>query len=464
VGRAPFARRTRVVFILVAFPTAFLLCASPRAESLEDPSPEKVDAIFSEWDKPRSPGCALGVIRKSRFIYQKGYGMANLDWDIPITPSTVFYVGSVSKQFTAAGILLLAREGKLSLDDDIRKYLPEMPAYEAPVTVRHLVHHTSGVRDIYAVMDLAGLRVADVFSDEDALTLLAGQRSLNFKPGDEFLYSNGGYFLLSEIVERSSGKSFSEYTRQEVFGPLGMKDSHFHNDASHIVKRRALSYAPDGAGGFEQNYLGNFNKVGPGGLYTTVDDLLPWDENFYENRIGGDGFTDALLTRGVLNNGEELDYAFGIRDTEYQGLRVISHSGGMMGFRADVMRFPEERFSVMCLCNLGNIVPGELTRKVANLYLADRFRGGLEEYAGSYRSDDLQVTYDIVFRDGALHVDRPTAPDGSLAPAGEDRFRVYRSWILEFVRDGGSRISGFTVNMGRAKGVQFVREAPTGGE
>ena len=448
-------RRDKASLVVAGLASAVFL-SSPHANALDEPSAAKVDAIFAEWDREDSPGCALGVIREGRFIYQKGYGTANLDWDIPIATSTVFYVGSVSKQFTAASVALLVRDGRISLEDDIRTHLPEMPEYEAPVTVRHLIHHTSGVRDLYAVMDLAGLRVADVLSDDEALKLLARQRSLNFEPGAEYLYSNGGYFLLSEIVERASGKSLHEYASARIFGPLGMTDTHFHDDASHIVERRAMSYAPDGEGGFEQNYLGNFDKVGAGGLYTTVNDLLAWDENFYENRIGGDAFTEFLLERGVLNGGEKLDYAFGIRDTEYQGLRMVAHSGSMMGFRADFIRFPEQRFSVACLCNLGSITPAELTRKVAHLYLAEDFRAKLEPYAGRYRNDDLEVTANIVVRDGSLHLERPGVPDSRIVFAGKDSFRVYRNWAVEFVRDA-SGISGFTVNMGRARGVWFAR-------
>ena len=444
--------------VAAALASAIFL-GSPQAQALEEPSAAKVDAIFAEWNREDSPGCALGVIREGRFIYQKGYGAANLDWDIPITTSTVFYAGSVSKQFTAASVALLARDGELSLEDDIRTHLPEMPEYPAPVTVRHLIHHTSGVRDLYAVMDLAGLRVADVLSDEEALKLLARQRSLNFEPGAEYLYSNGGYFLLSEIVERASGKSLHDYASERIFAPLEMTDSHFHDDASHIVERRAMSYAPDGEGGFEQNYLGNFDKVGAGGLYTTVNDLLAWDENFYENRIGGNGFTEFLLEPGVLNDGEKLDYAFGIRDTEYQGLRMVAHAGSMMGFRADFIRFPEQRFSVACLCNLGTIRPSELTRKVAHLYLAEEFRATLEPYAGRYRNDDVEVTANIIVRDGSLHLERPGVPDGRLVFAGKDSFRVYRNWAVEFIRDA-SGISGFAVNMGRAKGVWFARATP----
>ena len=343
--------------------------ALPAAVWAQNPTPAQIDALFAEWDRPGSPGCVLGVMRDGAMVYERGYGFANLDWDVPITPETVFYVGSISKQFTAASAMLLVRDGRLDLDADIRTYLPEMPAYERPVTVRHLVHHTSGVRDLYGAMGDAWLRVEDVFPDSAALALLAARDSLDFLPGEKYSYSNGGYFLLKTIIERVSGQSLREFADARIFGPLGMRDTHFHDRPGHVVERRAMSYAPDSAGSFVQNYMSNFDKVGAGGLYSTVRDLLRWDGIFYDDVIGGAGFADALLQRGVLANGDTLAYAFALNDTNYRGLRLISHSGSMMGFRADFIRFPAQHLSVAALCNLGTIQPSRLTRAVAALYL-----------------------------------------------------------------------------------------------
>ena len=351
-----------------------LLPLTAEAGAAQNPPPQKIDAIFTEFDHSGSVGCAVGVARNGEFVYKKGYGYANLDWDIPITPSTVFYMGSVSKQFTATAIALLAHEGKLNLDDDIREYLPEMPRRDPPVTIRHVVHHMSGVPDMYRVMGQNGLSTWDRFSRLEALELLAEQE-LDFGPGEKYQYSNGGYFLLSMVVERASGKSLREYTTEKIFQPLGMNDTHFHDDPVHIVKRRAMSYGTreEGEQGVEgeyyQSYQGNFALPGAGGLYSTVEDLLQWDRNYSSNQLGGSDLMDLVHTKGVLNNGEELSYAFAIREGEHRGLTTWGHSGSYMGFKTFYVRYPEQRFSVWVLCNMGEIVPVNYGRQVAELFL-----------------------------------------------------------------------------------------------
>lgn len=361
----PSARSAAATSLCLA---AALVSAIPTAA--QDPSPAQVDAIFQEFDRSDSPGCVLGVYRDGELVYESGYGMANLDWGIEIDPSTVFYVGSVSKQFTAAAIALLARGGQLSLGDDIRKFLPELPEYDATVTVGHLVHHTGGMMDMYAAMMDSGMNIFDPIENAEAIDVLAS-KPLDFVPGDRFSYSNGGYFLLSQIVERVSGMSFTDFTTTNIFEPLGMSDTHFHGDAGHIVSRRAMSYEAGDSGEYRQNYVSTFGFVGQGGLYTTVGDLIKWDRNFYESRVGGAGFRGFVETPGVLNDGEAIDYAFGLRHAEYRGQPTVGHSGGMMGFRAYMERFPEQHFTVSALCNQGEINPGALSRKVADLYLAD---------------------------------------------------------------------------------------------
>ncbi len=285
----------------------------------------KVDKLFAPWDKPDSPGCSLGVIKDGRFIYRRGYGMANLDHSIPLSPTSVFYIASTSKQFAAASVALLARQGKISLDDDIRKYLPEMPRYQRPVTIRQLVHHTSGIRDYLTLMSLAGMRYEDIYSEEEMVALPARQKELNFTPGDEHLYSNSGYFLLSVIVKRASGKSLRQFADEQIFKPLGMSHTHFHDDRAMVVKNRVTSYFPQKEGGFGVHVNNNFDKVGDGGLLTTIEDLARWDRNFYDYRVGGKELVDQLLTPGELNNGEKLQYAFGLNvgpsGFEYQRAR-----------------------------------------------------------------------------------------------------------------------------------------------
>jgi CubicO group peptidase (beta-lactamase class C family) len=314
----------------------------------------RVDKLFAQWNKSDSPGCALGIVRDGQLIYKHGYGMANLDYSIPISPQSIFNIESMAKQFTAMGILLLAKQGKLSLDDDMQKYLPELPRYQSPITIRHLIHHTSGIRDYWDLVELAGMRGENVhLTEADFLGLIARQKELNFKPGEEYLYSNSGYFLLGLIVKRVSGKSLREFAGEKIFKPLGMNNTQFVDDRTLVVKNRAAAYLPTGNGGFSAA-IPTDDPVGDGGLYTTVEDLFLWDQNFYDNRLGGgpDLITEEL-SLGKLNNGEKIDYAFGLAVEEYKGLKTILHGGSGSGFAATMIRFPEQKFSVMCFCNAG---------------------------------------------------------------------------------------------------------------
>lgn len=467
--------------LLVALSSLALLAPAARAQTFAaDP---RVDRLFAQWDKPGSPGCAVGVIRDGRIVYQRGYGMANLDYDIPNSPRMVYYIGSDSKQFTAAAIALLSLQGKLGLDDDIRKYLPEMPDYRAtygvPVTIRNVVHHTSGLRDIYTLMGLAGIRMEDVMTDEAALALIARQKELNFKPGTDYLYSNSGYWLLGQIVERITGQSLRVYADEQIFKPLGMTDTHFHDDPGHVMKNRAMSYEPDGAGGFRISYLQNFDKIGAGGLYSTVEDLAKWDENFYSHRVGGPELQRLIHTRGVLAKGDTISYAFGNNVDMYRGLRIDDHGGSLMGYKAHILRFPGERFSVIETCNLGSINPGPIARQVAEIYLGDRMGppatpterrsratartvapGAAEvtRLAGDYYSDELDVTYRVVAKDGGLVLRRPNLRDAALLMQDRDTFRAQGDGIVLHVEPSGdARASSFTVQAGRVTNIRFRR-------
>jgi len=331
---------------------------------------DKVDKLFETWDSTVSPGVSLAIIHNGEIIYKRGYGMANLEHNVPITPETVFRIGSTSKQFTAACIAILSLQGKLSLDDDIRKYIPELPAYDKPITVRHLVHHISGIRDYLGLAYLSGKSEDDFYSPEDSVAMIARQKGLNFIPGDEHLYSNSGYFLLGVIVFRTSGKSLNAFAQEHIFKPLGMKSTHFHDDYTMIVKKRADGHAKSENGFKILNTT--LNHVGDGGVFTTIEDLYLWDQAFYNNKLGKE-LMDLMHQNGVLNNGKKLEYAFGLNVGQYRGLKLVSHGGAFVGFRADMIRFPEENFSVICLANLASINPSKLCRQVADIYLADKF-------------------------------------------------------------------------------------------
>jgi CubicO group peptidase (beta-lactamase class C family) len=466
-------QRARLVAV-----TAIITAAVPAEGQSRPPRDARIDSIFSQWDREDSPGCALGVVRDGRFVYERGYGMANLDYGIPNSPRMVYYVGSVSKQFTAASVVLLAAEGRIQLDDPVRKYVPELPDY-GRLTIRNLIHHTSGIRDIYGLMDLAGLRMEDVLPDGEALSLIAAQKQLNFAPGDEYLYSNSGYWLLGQIVERVSGASLREYAREKIFEPLGMSHTHFHDDPGHVMKDRVVSYARGNDGSWRIADLPNFDKIGAGGLYTTVEDLLKWDQNFYEPRVGGRAFLAEMHTRGVLNNGDTLDYASGLTIASHRGLPVVRHSGSLMGFRADLVRYPDQRLTVITLCNLANIVPAALADRVAAVFLGDRMtpetpsaggqRGGargaaapayspasLQPYTGEYRSEEVRATWTVARRGNALVLERRAADPATLVATAQDVFRA-GSLELQFQLDSSGRASGFLVRAGRVQNIRFDR-------
>jgi CubicO group peptidase (beta-lactamase class C family) len=403
-----------------------------------DKSAEKADALFARWNKPDSPGCALAVIKDGQIVYKRGYGMANLDYGIPISSVSVFNIASVSKQFTAMSIALLAKQGKLSLDDDIHKYLPEFPQDQSQVTIRNLIHQTSGVRDYAHLMLAAGIKFQDA-PDDDVFKMLTRQKDLNFKAGEEYLYSNSNYFLLAQIVKRASGKSLREFAEENIFKPLGMVHTAFQNDGTEILKNRATGYSSRQPGGFSVEMAGSYH-VGAGGLLTTIDDLFLWDQNFYNNKLGGGAeLIQQFLTPGTLNSGKTAAYAFGLDVETYKGLKVFGHDGIYYGFSASMIRFPEQRFSAICLCNLSSIVSAMLTRQVADIYLAGEFKQNgsnialpepkivqvpekeLAAVSGSYFASANNNFRQIYVRNGKLLYSRGTS-ESELAPLGNNRF------------------------------------------
>ncbi|MEK6336728.1 MAG: serine hydrolase domain-containing protein [Acidobacteriota bacterium] len=439
----------------------------------------KVDQLFAMWDRRDSPGCALGVIKDGRFVYRRGYGMANLEHGVPIDLRTIFYIASMSKQFTAMSIALLARRGKLSLDDDIRKHLPEMPPYQKSPTVRDLIYHTSGIRDFIVLKYLSGFPIQAVNSDaemyetmaqtnnQEVLELIARQRELNFTPGEEFAYSNSNYLLLGEIVKRVSGKSLAEFADENIFQPLGMVNTHYSNDLMEVIKDRATGYTPVGKG-FAAARTNN-GTVGPAGLMTSVEDLLLWDRNFYQNQLsGGDpGLLDVILTPGRLNDGSKLSYAFGLVHYKYKGLEAVGHDGGFFGFKTSMNRFPSQKFTVICLCNVRNAPMDGLADQVADIYLTDQVRSTdtsaalpaqtvveLTEqepakYAGIYWNPVTEGLWMLFLKDGRL-VD-PGGGGSVLVPIGKNRFQVTGQpveLIFETPPNGGHPVRMLKVTRG----------------
>jgi len=450
-----------------------------------------VDEVFEDLTAPGSPGCALGVYRDGQIVYAKGYGLANVEESVPITPKSVFDIGSTSKQFTAASILLLEKQSKLSVNDDVRKYLPELPDYGNKITILHLLNHTSGLRDYLTLMELAGIHTDSVTTDQDALALIARQRALNFAPGTEWLYSNTGFLLLSTIVKRVSGKTLREFATENIFTPLGMAQTQYRDNHTSLIANRALAYdANEKNGGYTLN-VSYFEQTGDGAVHSSVEDLLKWDENFYTGQIGGKIFLAELQEHGRLNNGKVLDYAKGLNVAEYRGLHTVRHGGSWGGYRAELLRFPDQHFSVACLCNVGNANPARRANEVADVYLASLMKAKdpkkeldasrkkensgppltaeqLQAYVGDFWSEELGVTYRLRIEDGNLKLtavlDRAGLPRANnflpneLRHAGTDEFAIgRRSATLKFKRDGQSAASEFVLDAGRTTGMTFTR-------
>jgi CubicO group peptidase (beta-lactamase class C family) len=440
-----------------------------------------VDTLFAEWDAP-SPGCALGVFTNGAIAYSRGYGIADAEHDVRITPETVFYVGSLSKQFTAMTAALAIKAGKLSAADSIRRYLPELPEYAAAITVEHLLHHTSGLRDYNTLLDMAGRRGDEAYDNATVLRITARQRALNFQPGSEYLYSNTGYTLLASIVERAVGQPFAAFADEQIFRPLGMTVTHYHVDATRLVHARALAYER-GPGGRLLLDTPNNQRAGAGGLYTNIPDLLRWDENFYTGRVGGDDVLREMQTAGRLNDGKPLTYAWGLEIGRYRGLPIVEHGGALGGYRAHLLRFPSQHASIAVLCNLGGVAPDRLARQVADLVLADRFTGpadpasssvpsrserpeatstgrdasSLTPYTGSYYSDEIDATFAIAIDAAGLTLRREgDAEPHPMSPNGADQFRA-RDMTIRFERTDG-RVTAIVVDAGRVRGIRFVRK------
>ena len=420
------------------------VCAGASAQDTEELPPDvaaRVDAVFKLWNRDNTAGCAVSVARAGETVYARGFGMAHLEQPAPITPETIFEAGSVSKQFTASALVLLALDGKLSLDDPVHEYLPELPNFGAPITIRHLLTHTSGLRTFRPLVALRGRPDGfAVHTNAEVLALMARQRDLNFPPGEEYLYSNAPYILSVVLAERVSGQSFNDFTTERIFKPLGMTSTLWRNDFTQIVKGRATAYGSGRSGGLHTN-MANTEVFGNGGVLTTVGDLQRWNQELDEPKVLGQRFVDVLETPGRFNDGSLSDYALGLGIGEYRGEREIAHSGGTAGYRAWLARYPDrDRLSLALLCNHGDINPVAVGHRVIDVFLgpADEAADAesptprvevpledLERWADPYLHTHTDSIVRITVRGEALHFGSVRA-----TPLGEDRFAVGLSGVL----------------------------------
>ena len=428
-------------------------------------TPQKqIDQLFTAFNNQQTPGAAVAVTKDGKIIFKKGYGSADLEYNIPITPATVFHIASLSKQFTAFSILLLENEGKLSINDDVRKYIPEVPDFGKVITLNQLMHHTSGLRDQWDLLAMAGWRLDDIITKAQVLRLVSRQKDLNFNPGDEFVYCNTGFTLLAEVVARVSGQTFAEFTRTHIFEPLKMTSTLFYDDCEKIVKNRAYSYHADSTG-FKKSIL-SYSTVGATSLFTTVKDLSLWAMNF-ENPVVGKDILGKMNMKGILNKGDTINYAMGQGIGVYKGLKFNAHDGADAGYRSSLWRFPDQKFSVNVLSNLASFNPSGMAMRIADIYLKDKEITAPPKKEGEVKiapkatdNNNVKIDHDtlvaycgkyelqpgfaaiVSLKDDNLVVEAPGLPQTPMTPVSSTTFEVKAaSAIVTFVKDESGKIA-----------------------
>jgi CubicO group peptidase (beta-lactamase class C family) len=467
-------------------------CPQSLSSELERESlAEKVDEIFKEYDSPNTPGAAVAVMRDGTVVLSKGYGMAQLEYHIPITPETVFDIASMSKAFTGLAITMLEKQGHLSIDDEIHKYLPELPDFGKPIKIRDLLYHTSGLRDDLTLWVLSGNSIEDVITQKDLLALVQTQNQLNFPPGSKFGYSDTNYDLLAEIVSAVADESFSSWTERNIFAPLGMTSSRFVEDHAMLIENRARCYEKNDSGQYTNVTL-NMGWVGSSGMHTTLEDMTKWIANFGTRQVGGEEVFNALLTPGMLNNGERITYARGVRIEEHQGREAVMHSGTNGGFSCHIFYFPEDSLGVVVLSNCPSN-PWDMAAKVADLFLhqsandqsvantstapaqapSERIRAvltgdQLAACCGSfwYKDSWSWLVRDVVAEDGRLYYVRSQKNRTELVPISDTEFELAGDGrvVVRFSEDAHGRFTALTFNATSAepsKAVRVERFAPT---
>jgi CubicO group peptidase (beta-lactamase class C family) len=366
--------------------------------SAQSAATARLDSVFAAYEGTDGPGCAVAVSRNGETLAARGYGMSDLAQGLAITPNSIFHIASVSKEFAGMSLVLLAASGKISLDDDVRKYVPELPSYRSTITIRHLLTHTSGIRDQWGLLMMAGWRLGqDLITEQDVLDILTRQRGLNFAPGTEWLYSNSGFTLAAIIVKRVTGRTLREYSNEVLFGPLAMTHTHFHDDNSMVVPGRTRGYGQ--TNGEWHEYVPTYSTVGATSLFTTVLDFVQWHRELDEGIVGGKAALETLATRGVLLSGDTLPYALGIVHGTYRGQPTLSHGGGDAGYRTYLLHFPALKAGVTVFCNFNEANSTSLAEQTADAFFAadlapvqfhgDSLAGGVLTHATGFYWSEL---------------------------------------------------------------------------
>lgn len=451
----------------------------------------RVDSLFAVYNS-ETPGAAVAIVKDGKVVFQKGYGMADLDHDIPITPQTVFNIASVSKQFTAFATYLLASEGRISLEDDVRKYIPELPDYGHVITIKHLLGHTSGLRDQAALWSLAGDVSGDISTTEQTLKLLARQRNLNFTPGTAFGYCNTGYTLLAEIIHRVSGQSFAAYTEEKIFRPLGMTSTQFCDNHEKVVKNKAESYELINGVYYHQPL--NVSNPGPSNLLTTVEDLTKWVLNFEQPVVGTPALIKAFNEASYLDNGSKailriagdhdtIFHAKGQNLSNYKGVDMITHGGHAAAFRTFMGSFPNEHLAIIALSNDEHNERLNARWQMAEFYIKDKMReetsspaasrssavvkpvvkytGDVKDFGGEYYSDELGTSYTFIPQGDVLIMRHLRLEDIVLKREGEGKFSGAGpetfAFEMEFLEDEKGGVKGFVISNFGVKGLRFEK-------
>lgn len=472
-----------IQFIL--FCSTIFFCLQLQSQNKSSNIENQTDSIFSKYNDLSKAGLAVSIIHDGEVKYSKGYGSANLEYDIPITPSTIFHISSVSKQFTVFAILLLEEQGKLSIDDDIRKYIPEVPDFGKTITLRHLASHTSGLRDQWYLLGLAGWRDDDIKTNKQIIDLISNQEELNFSPGEKYAYCNTGFTLLAEVVSRVSNQTFSEFTKSNIFLPLKMINTQFNDDYEKIIKNRAYSYHTDSTG-YKKSILNN-ESVGATNLNTTIEDMSLWALNFSKITVGSKEIIRKMNTPVILNNGKPIRLGLGQFLNEYKGLKEIYHEGLDAGYRAYFSRFPEQSFSVIIFTNSIDISTYSLANDVIDLYLKNNFKDSpknetelknkkdssiiedtvkystsdLKEFSGSYYSPELKTTYIITSKDNYLEINHLRIGTLKIQAIKKDLFQDFGDWEysnFHFKRDSSNKIVEMRFSGGdRVDNLKFIK-------